>query len=380
MALAFMPASVFNEENPSLWPLFTTVASVRPKFAHGAAIMVAIGGWGATASFSIAAATQKNRRRFAYNVRAMVDQTGPDVVNIDWEYPGGNGEDYKQIPNSEKAWEIEAYPELLQEIRLALGPDKSISAAVPGHPREMLAFTKETMPKISSVLDFINVMTYDLVNRRDNVTGHHTGLASSLAGIEAFLENGLEPEKANLGFAFYPRWYKTDPNGNCGANPMGCKTLLMEDPSSGADLGRAGAFAWSDDVPTDLSMSFHRALPHGLYDNGKGGHYFWDTGEDIFWSWDTPVAISKKFPAIMERLSLGGVFAWGLGEDSSDWPHLQALTANSRGSREAQRISNGRQRTNSDRKFVRRKQWRRRHQRQASLDCPAHPPREYAIQ
>ncbi|KIW96253.1 uncharacterized protein Z519_03321 [Cladophialophora bantiana CBS 173.52] len=322
-----MPASVFNEENPSSWPFFTSVAAVRPKFADGAAIMVAIGGWGDTASFSIAAASQESRMRFAYNVRKMVDQTGADGVDIDWEYPGGNGEDYKQIPNSEKVWEIEAYPELLQEIRLALGPNKLISAAVPGHPRDMLAFTKETMPKISSVLDFINVMTYDLVNRRDNVTGHHTGLASSLAGIEAFLGIGLEPEKANLGFAFYPRWYKTDPKGNCRANSIGCKTLLMEDPSSGADLGRAGAFAWSDDVPTDLSMSFYRAMSHGLYDNVKGGHYFWDTDEDIFWSWDTPLAISKKFPAIVERLGLGGVFAWALGEDSSDWSHLQALTA-----------------------------------------------------
>lgn len=39
-----------------------------------------------------------------------------------WEhFDSGNGEDYKQISRSEKAWEIEAYPLLLSEIRSALG-------------------------------------------------------------------------------------------------------------------------------------------------------------------------------------------------------------------------------------------------------------------
>lgn len=71
----------------------------------------------------------------------------------------GNGEDYKQHPNSEKAWEIEAYPVLLSEIRSALGPKKLISAAVPGLARDMLAFTRSTIPAISASLDFYNVMT-----------------------------------------------------------------------------------------------------------------------------------------------------------------------------------------------------------------------------
>jgi GH18 family chitinase len=189
----------------------------------------------------------------------------------------------------------------------------------------MIAFTKDTVPDISSSLDFLNIMTYDMVNRRDSTTGHHTGVALSLDAVNAYLERGLAPEKATLGFAFYVRWYKTDPNGNCTQNPVGCKTMLMEDPSSGSDLGRAGAFAWSDDVPQELSLSFHRAMEHGQYDAQEGGHYYWDSEEDTFWSWDTPDSISLKFPAIVEKLGLAGVFAWGLGEDSKDWSHLAAL-------------------------------------------------------
>ena len=243
-------------------------------------------------------------------------------------YNRGNGEDYKQIPNSEKAWEIEAYPLLLSEIRSALGPTKLISAAVPGLPRDMLAFTKTTVPAISASLDFFNVMTYDLMNRRDNVTKHHTGIELSLTAINAYEERGVPAEKMNLSFAFYVKWFKTDPNGGgCDVNPVGCRTALMEDPVTGADLGQAGAFSWHDRVPVEVSASFQRAMAHGKYDGDGGGHYYWDSGENIWWSWDTPDAIVEKFPAIMEKKDLGGAFAWGLGEDADDFIHFTTLTS-----------------------------------------------------
>lgn len=242
----------------------------------------------------------------------------------------GNGEDYKQIPNSEKAWEIEAYPKLLESIRSALGPNKLMSAAVPGLRRDMIAFTQETIPEISASLDFFNIMTYDLINRRDNVTKHHTGLQLSLDSINAYLENGVPPKKANLGFAFYVKWFKTDPDGGCSEDPIGCKTVLMEDPSTGADLGQAGAFSWHDEVPSELATSFERAMSGGKYDAEGGGQYFWDAKENNFWSWDTPAAIQKKFSPIVEAKNLGGVFAWGLGEDAPKFAHLKTLSASVR--------------------------------------------------
>jgi Glycosyl hydrolases family 18 len=83
VALAFMQSSVFNEEQPFSWPLFTTVSTVRTQFAKDTAIMVAIGGWGDTEGFSKAAATDKSRKRFAGNVKAMVDYTGADGSSSD---------------------------------------------------------------------------------------------------------------------------------------------------------------------------------------------------------------------------------------------------------------------------------------------------------
>ena len=239
----------------------------------------------------------------------------------------GNGEDYKKIPNSQKTWEIEAYPKLLYEIRLALGPNKIISAAVPGLPRDMLAFTKETIPKISKSLDFYNIMTYDLMNRRDSITKHHTGVQISLDSINAYLENGVPAEKMNLGFAFYVKWFRTNANGGCDKNPLGCQTVLMEDPLDGNDLGQAGAFSWHDEVPSNLKNSFGKALKDSHYDEDYGGTYYWDSEENIWWSWDSESDIKWKIPTIKEQKGLGGVFAWGLGEDAPFFSHLKALNS-----------------------------------------------------
>ena len=193
----------------------------------------------------------------------------------------------------------------------------------------MLAFTEANLHQLAEYLDFLNIMTYDLMNRRDNVTRHHTGVQLSREGLESYLHYGIAPLKANLGFAFYVKWFKTDPedDSRClSQEGVGCKTMLLEDPVTGADLGRSGSFSWHDSVPEELEISFSKAMKLGSYDSHGGGHFFWDQEENIFWTWDTSDAIHRKFPLLVNELGLGGVFAWGLGEDAPEFKHLRALT------------------------------------------------------
>ena len=171
----------------------------------------------------------------------------------------------------------------------------------------MLAFTPSTVPLIDASLDFWNIMTYDLMNRRDNITKHHTGVQLSLDAINTYEERGVPTSKMNLGFAFYLKYFKTDPNGGCDKNPIGCKTVLLEDPKTGADLGGGGGFCYHDAVPGDVIPSYARAMAYGKYDPVGGGHYYWDPQVNLWWSWDTPYAITRKFPAIMAKKKLGGV-------------------------------------------------------------------------
>lgn len=194
----------------------------------------------------------------------------------------------------------------------------------------MLAFKPDTVPLIMESLDFLNVMTYDLMNRRDNVTKHHTGIQASLVSLNAYIANGAPRDKINLGFAFYAKYFRTEKEP-CVKNPIGCPTGLLEDPDTGADLGRAGSFSWRDTVPQNVEASLKNALTKGQYDPVGGGYYYWDEEEAIWWTFDTPESILKKFPLLVEKEKLGGVFAWGLGEDAPKWAHLEALCAGVKG-------------------------------------------------
>ncbi|KAK7987169.1 hypothetical protein PG988_002157 [Apiospora saccharicola] len=348
VVLAFMQSSFFNEDEPDpWWPLFMPVAAVRSRFRPRTKIMVAIGGWGDTKGFATAARDEDSRQRFAKNVVKMVEATGADGVDIDWEYPGGNGEDYKVISNFEKAWEAAAYPQLLAALRRALGPSKLISAAVPGILGDIrLAFTPDTVPAIMASVDFLNVMTYDLMNRRSTSTQHHTGIIGSMESLDEYLNAGAPPAKLNLGFAFYVKFFRVphhNSHDHCVSRSLlepfgskipgiGCPTGGMEDPGTGIDLGRTGGFSYHDAVPDEVARSFKRALSEGVYDEWGGGYYFMDHDTELpdalFWTFDTPDAIARKFPHVVESNKLGGVFAWGLGEDAPEFTHLKAVSDN----------------------------------------------------
>ncbi|CAN8101271.1 unnamed protein product [Discula destructiva] len=322
-----MPAALFLEDHRDSWPIFRTVESTRHAFVGGTQILVAIGGWG-DSGFSIAARTESSRKAFARNIARMVEATGADGVDIDWEYPGGNGEDYKQVPNSEKKWEIEAYPLLLGAIRAALGQTKLMTAAVPGLEEDMIAFTDVTVPHIMRHLDYLNVMTYDLMNRRANVTKHHSSIKGSRAALQAYRARGARPDKLNLGLGFYVKWFKTDKDDCAKAtSPIGCKTLPLEDHETGADLGNAGAFSWHDQVPDKLKKSFQKAFLNTEYDYDEGATYFYDDEEGLWWSYEEGRNgdIAARVKTLMGEMNLAGVFAWGLGEDGTSFRRLAYL-------------------------------------------------------
>ena len=111
----------------------------------------------------------------------------------------------------------------------------------------------------------------------------------------------------------------------------------MEDPKKEDDLGKAGAFSWHEEVPPELQKSYQRAMKYGMDDWESGlliGHCYFDKEEQLFWSWDTPYSISKKLEKVFDHLNghemysendIGGVFAWGLGEDAPHFEHLKAV-------------------------------------------------------
>ena len=163
--------------------------------------------------------------------------------DIDWEYPGGNGENYKQVPNSEKTGEIDEFPKFLAAIRKALPKDKLLSIATPGKRGDMIAYTKENGPKIAESVDMVNVMAYDLINRRNNVTKHQSSVADSHDTIKAYKEIGLPAEKLNLGMAYYAKWFTTKKDAGCEEHPLGCEMEELE-TEDGKDTGKSGVLTF----------------------------------------------------------------------------------------------------------------------------------------
>ncbi|EXL64121.1 chitinase, partial [Fusarium oxysporum f. sp. conglutinans race 2 54008] len=106
---------------------------------------LAIGGWGDNVRFDEGVKTGLSRERLARNIASTVNRLGFDCVS---EYPGGNSQDYKQVPNSRKTYEIKAFPKLLREIKKLLG-NKELSIAVPGLKRDMVAYIPGEIPYIN---------------------------------------------------------------------------------------------------------------------------------------------------------------------------------------------------------------------------------------
>ncbi|KAK4210293.1 glycoside hydrolase superfamily [Rhypophila decipiens] len=357
----------------------------RRMVPAGAKVCLAIGGWGDTDGFGQGCATQWYRNSYAQKLAQTLNELDYDCVDIDWEFPGGNGPDYKTIPNQSKEFEIECYPLFLRAIKDAIGDKLELSIAVPGREQNMMAYTAETGPVLDSIVDAVHVMTYDLMNRRDNCTKHTQSLVGVTEAIELYISRGFHPSKLNLGYVFYASWF-TLQNATACVTPTGCRTELLEYPN-GTDTLRSGAVTFEFEhyqpliIPSNLTISvdgrcgsgtfarcnateccsqygscgstyeycgtgcqngygmnctdtgptinekFVQAMKNGEYDANEGAHYYIDHQESLFWSWDTEEDIQKKYDAVVKNLTLGGVFVWSLGEDTDYFKHLRAVQA-----------------------------------------------------
>ncbi|KAI3325170.1 glycoside hydrolase family 18 protein [Xylariaceae sp. AK1471] len=309
---SFADPSLFTTATPGPYAPFIDSSTLRASFDEGTKMCLAVGGWGLSAGYSAGYKTEELRALFAKNIAAALDTHGYECVDVDWEYPGGNGEDYIMSPNKDKVGEVDGYPLLLRAIKDAIG-EKELSIAVPGLERDFIAFTAEKVPEINDAVDVVNVMTYDLMNRRDTTTKHHSSVQGSLNTVEKYIELGMDPAKMNLGIGFYAKYFMTiEP---C-TQPIGCKTALLE--YNGTDTGRSGAKTFGEGVPV---------LASGRADKTEGGQWYWDPATSYFWTWDTPEFIAQKFEKIIKARGLGGISVWSLGEDSGDYAHVKAIQA-----------------------------------------------------
>ena len=260
--------------------------------------VMAVGGWGAD-GFSQAASTEQGRETFVNSAMELMDKHGFMGIDIDWEYPGSSVADIASSPEDNDNLLL-----LLKDLRARLD-EKTEQDDQKRYLTIAVGGSKEYADKldcvtIASLVDQVNIMTYDLMGG-DRVTGHHTALYPSNAespsgdtAIQAFVQAGVPKEKIMLGAAFYGRAWRQvkseDQNGlHQSAGTSGNKsyaypeivgllkdgyTRYWDENASAPYLFNGSTFISYEDTES-IAIKGAYATDHGL-----NGVMFWEYGQD----------------------------------------------------------------------------------------------------
>ncbi|GAA5952155.1 hypothetical protein JCM8115_003518 [Rhodotorula mucilaginosa] len=181
-------------------------AFVTEAKAHGVRPVFSVGGWSGSIYFSDLVATAAERITFARQLKAFMDKYGFVGVDLDWEYPNGEGLGCnKRRPDD--STNLLAF---LKVLRAEIGRDKLITAAVPASGfrgpdgkalRSFAAFANE--------MDYINLMTYDMSGSWSATTGPHSPLrkcrsdSSAWTAVKLWTSRGFPASKILLGIPSY---------------------------------------------------------------------------------------------------------------------------------------------------------------------------------
>jgi chitinase len=267
-------------------------------------VLVSVGGWLWSGTFSDMALTPKSRGIFIDSVVEYVRQHQLDGLDIDWEYPG--------LPGAEPHFRLEDkqnYTLLIKELRGRFNQlEKELHrrlyiTVATGSSREFLEHTE--MEKVQKFVDTVNLMAYDYYEPdSDSTTGHHAPLhanpadpkkASTDQSVQDYLNAGVRPEKIVLGVPFYAHMWGQVPDTNHGLFQLG-----KELPHGGAGLGG----------PQDMMKNgFIR-----YFDPVAGVPYLYNPEKQIFVSYEDPESLAGKCRYVLDR-HLGGIMFWDYESD-----------------------------------------------------------------
>jgi chitinase len=259
-------------------------------------IMVSIGGWGGCAPCSDLFSSAEHRHTFAKTTVALFKQYNFDGLDLDWEYPVIEGYPGHKYDAADK----ENFTALIKNLREEMGNHYLVSFAAGGFIKylEQSVDWNEVVP----LVNFINLMTYDLVNGYSTITGHHTPLSGKRPGQETtercvnwLLSKNVPSDKLIIGAAFYARVWENVPDSNNG-------------------LYQTGKFK--------QGISYKNFEKY--FSDSSGFRYHWDkktkapfqynAQKKLFATFDDKKSVGEKANFI-RRKKLGGMMFWELSED-----------------------------------------------------------------
>ncbi|MCL2426005.1 MAG: glycosyl hydrolase family 18 protein [Oscillospiraceae bacterium] len=259
--------------------------------------LLSVGGW-AAGGFSPAVATAEKREVFAQSLVDIVNDFGFDGIDMDWEYPCDDVAGIEASPEDKPN-----YTALIQLLRDKLGNNKLVTMAAGGN--QSCADNLE-IPKLVELMDFINIMTYDLCPW-DYVSYHPSLYPSDITKnndgssiMEIYEKAGVPRNKLVIGAAFYGRVYKDVDGLNAPATVPGF-TEGYENSIELADA--AGGYS---------------------YDEKAEAAYAYDKENRTFITFENPRTLKAKMDYV-KSTDLAGIMFWEYYHDGADSILLNSL-------------------------------------------------------
>lgn len=284
---------------------------------------ISIGGWTGSGRFSDAAATPERRREFVASCIELFLTRWPGVfdgIDIDWEYPvccGLPENRYRPEDRHNCTLLFQEFRSQLDELGARTGRHYPLTAALPAG-RDLPRRTFE-IGEIARILDWINLMTYDISGSADSgITNFNAALHpapddpresderlhQNVSGtVATFLEEGVPHDRLVVGMPFYGRGFTGVPATNHG----------LFQPFDGMMAARYHEIV-RDTLPS--SERFRHAE--------AGVPWLYDAASSTMMSYDDPESIRRKAAYIREH-RLGGAMFWELSGDTDDLALLTAL-------------------------------------------------------
>ena len=331
--------------NAGIISAFQELRAKNPNMKLG----ISVGGWSKSGDFSEVTADPIKRAKLVDNLVKYVEYANMDFVDLDWEYPGDVRQPDKvdniQDEGTTKATpaDKENYIIFLEELRVdldkkgaELGKTYEISVALPA-PKAKVDLGID-VDRLFDVVDFANIMTYDMRGAWDPYSGHQTGLYTNpldpTAGaglsvdesVQYFIDQGAEPEKIVVGAAYYTRGWDQVSEGPDSSLPglFGDAALTNKDadqtPSRGAvneapmkvgEGGRASG-VWSYKALDDLKTKFPGLKEY--WDDTAKAPYLYDAESGKFFTYDDKRSIAEKTDYVNAN-DLGGMIGWMASQD-----------------------------------------------------------------
>jgi chitinase len=266
-------------------------------------VILSLGGWGGCENCSDGFFTAEGRQEFAESVKEISGYFHTDGIDLDWEYPTIRlDNDIDKNPVHKTAPEDkENFTDLVTRLRKTLGDEAEISFAAGGFNTYLKGSVdwKSVMPQVN----YVNLMTYDLINGYSTETGHHTALYSTPHQTEStdnavrYLTGiGVDPGKIIIGAAFYARVWANVPKRRHG-------------------LYQAGKFKQGIPFKAFPERLSRKAGYKTYWDHTAKAPYAYNKKDQLFATYDNKRSIRLKTEYVFHH-RLGGIMFWQLGLDT----------------------------------------------------------------